>query len=71
MKLLEHSFMVIGLTALCRKIKKLGAYYLQAQDALAIFLHNDFICCDTCSVTGGRVHKVLRGGGTIESVEGP
>ena len=30
-----------------------GAYYLQPPDARAIFLHNDLLCNDTCSVTGG------------------
>ena len=32
-----------------------GAYYLQPPDARAIFLHNDLLCNDTCSVTGGSI----------------
>ena len=32
-----------------------GAYYLQPPDARAIFLHNDLLCNDTCSVTGGTI----------------
>ena len=32
-----------------------GAYYLQPPDARAIFLHNDLLCKDTCSVTGGSI----------------
>ena len=32
-----------------------GAYYSQPPDARAIFLHNDFLCNDTCSVTGGSI----------------
>ena len=32
-----------------------GAYYLQPQDARAIFLHDDLLCNDTCSVTGGSI----------------
>ena len=39
-----------------------GAYYLQPPDARAIFLHNDLLCNDTCSVTGGGGHNVLGGG---------
>ena len=30
-----------------------GAYYLHPPDARAITLHNDLLCNDTCSVTGG------------------
>ena len=33
----------------------MGAYYLQPPDARAIFLHNDLLCNDTCSVTGGSI----------------
>ena len=32
-----------------------GAYYLQPPDARAIFLNNDLLCNDTCSVTGGSI----------------
>ena len=32
-----------------------GAYYLQPPDARAIFLHNDLLYNDTCSVTGGSI----------------
>ena len=32
-----------------------GAYYLQPPDTRAIFLHNDLLCNDTCSVTGGSI----------------
>ena len=31
------------------------AYYLQPPDARAIFLHNDLLCNETCSVTGGGI----------------
>ena len=30
-----------------------GAYYLQPPDTRAISLHDDLLCNDTCSVTGG------------------
>ena len=33
----------------------LCAYYLQPPDACAIFLHNDLLCKDTCSVTEGSI----------------
>ena len=33
----------------------MGAYYLQPPDARAIFLHNDLLCNDTCSVNGGSI----------------
>ena len=32
-----------------------GAYYLQPPDARAIFLHDDLLCNDTCSATGGSI----------------
>ena len=32
-----------------------GAYYLHPSGARAIFLHNDLLCNDTCSVTGGNI----------------
>ena len=32
-----------------------GAYYLQTPDTRAIILHNDLLCNDTCSVTGGSI----------------
>ena len=38
-----------------------GAYYLHPPDPRALFLHNDLLCNDTCSVTGGR--KTCWGGG--------
>ena len=41
-----------------------GAYYLQPPDARAIFLHNDLLCNDTCSVTGGSITYWGGGGGT-------
>ena len=34
-----------------------GAYYLPPQNARTIFLHNDLLCNDTCSVTGGTDGK--------------
>ena len=37
-----------------------GAYYLHPPDARAITLHNDLLCNDTCSVTGGGGHKRKR-----------
>ena len=41
----------------------MGAYYLQPPDARAIFLHNDLLCNDTCSVTGGSITYWGGGGG--------
>ena len=32
-----------------------GAYYLHLSGARAIFLHDDLLCNDTCSVTGGSI----------------
>ena len=32
-----------------------GAFYLQPPDARAIFLHNDLLCNDTCSVARGSI----------------
>ena len=32
-----------------------SAYYLQPTDARAIFLHNELLCNDTCSVTRGSI----------------
>ena len=40
-----------------------GAYYLQPPDARATFLHNDLLCNDTCSVTGGSITYWGGGGG--------
>ena len=40
-----------------------GAYYLQPPDTRAIFLQNDLLCNDTCSVTGGSI-TYWGGGGT-------
>ena len=40
-----------------------GAYYLQPPDKPAKFLHNDLLCNDTCSVTGGSITYWGGGGG--------
>ena len=40
---------------LCPPPSLVGAYYLQPPDARAIFLHDDLLCNDTCSVTGGSI----------------
>ena len=47
----------------------MGAYRLQPPDARAIFLHNDLLCNDTCSVTGGE-HNLLGGGAQTERSKG-
>ena len=44
-----------------------GAYYLQPPDARAIFLHNDLLCNDTCSVTGGSI-TYYGGGAQTEKI---
>ena len=36
-----------------------NAYYLHPPEARAIFLHNDLLCNDACSVTGGGLYIVL------------
>ena len=41
-----------------------GAYYLHPPDARVITLHNDLLCKDMCSVTGGRITYWGGGGGT-------
>ena len=41
----------------------MGAYYLQPPEARAIFLHNDLLCNDTCSVSGGSLTYWGGGGG--------
>ena len=46
----------------------LGAYYLQPPGAGAIFLHNDLICNDTCSVTGGSITYWGGGGAQTEKI---
>ena len=48
--------------SVCAPPSLVGAYYLQPPDARAIFLHNDLLCNDTCSVTGGSI--TYWGGGT-------
>ena len=45
---------IVDLFRLCPP-SLVGAYYLQPPDARAIFLHNDLLCNDTCSVTGGSI----------------
>ena len=44
-----------------------SAYYLQPPDARAIFLHNDLLCNDTCSVTGGSI--TYWGGAQTEKIQ--
>ena len=51
MKILVFS----DLFRLCPPPSLVGAYYLQPPEARAIFLHNDLLCNDTCSVTGGSI----------------
>ena len=41
--------------SVCAPPSLVRAYYLQPPDARAIFLHNDLLCNDTCSVTGGSI----------------
>ena len=53
---------ILDLFRLCPPPSLVGAYYLQPPDARAIFLHNDLLCNDTCSVTGGSI--TYWGGGT-------
>ena len=58
----QRELMKNGIFSVCAPPPSLvGAYYLQPPDARAIFLHNDFLCNDTCSVTGGA--KRTGGGG--------
>ena len=45
----------LDLFRLCPPPSLVGAYYLQPPDPRAIFLHNDLLCNDTCSVTGGSI----------------
>ena len=35
--------------------RAVNAYYLQPPEARAIFLHNDLLLNDTCSVYGGSI----------------
>ena len=51
---MEMSYQILDLFRLCPP-SLVGAYYLQPPDARAIFLHNDSLCNDTCSVTGGSI----------------
>ena len=46
--------LVLGIFSVCAPPPRLvGAYYLHPPRHSAIFLHNDLLCNDTCSVTGG------------------
>ena len=50
---LKNNFtMVIWIFSVCTATSLLGAYYLH-NDARAIFLNNDLLCNDKCSVAGG------------------
>ena len=49
-KLMGASFSFVSPTP---PFRLAGAYYLNPSDASAIFLDNDLLCHDTCSVTGG------------------
>ena len=53
----------LDLFRLCPPPSLLGAYYLQPPDARAIFFHNDLLCNDTRSVTGGSITYWGGGGG--------
>ena len=48
-----HYILNLGSFPLCPPPRLVGAYYLHPPDARAIFLHNDLLCNDMCSVTGG------------------
>ena len=50
----NNPYQMLDLFRLCPP-SLVGAYYLQPPDARAIFLHNDLLCNDTCSVTGGSI----------------
>ena len=45
----------IGIFSVSASPSLVGAYYLQPPDAGAKFLHNFFLCNDTCSVTWGSI----------------
>ena len=49
----QNGSQFLDLFRLCPPPSLVGAYYLQPPDARAIFLHNDLLCNDMCSVTGG------------------
>ena len=68
--MLVSAFRYMELFRLCPP-SLVGAYYLQPPDARAIFLHNDLLCNDTCSVTGGGgggERNVLGGGAQLEKI---
>ena len=68
MKLIKRFGVFADLFRLCLPPSLVGAYYLQLPDARAIFLHNDLLCNDTCSVTGGGAQTYWGGGAQTEKI---